>query len=264
MNEVNKTLYIPLYGKALVSQIGIINKDEMAQKIWSTSGLKMHGKAKSKWLAYNMAMRSRVFDDYVKDNIDDDTLVLHLGCGLDSRCFRINKKAKWLDVDFEDVINERKKFYQENAEYKMLSFDITETNKLLELPNAKKALVVMEGVSMYFDNNKLLNILNTLSTKYAQVQIILDTYTSFAAKISKYKNPANELGVNNFYGIDDIAELIKDSDYKLIKELSFTPRYLVDELNGFEHFFFKLMFVNKLYGKFYKLQVLKKVKSKDN
>ena len=146
----------------------------------------------------------------------------------------------------------------------MLSFDITETNKLLELPNAKKALVVMEGVSMYFDNNKLLNILNTLSTKYAQVQIILDTYTSFAAKISKYKNPANELGVNNFYGIDDIAELIKDSDYKLIKELSFTPRYLVDELKGFEHFFFKLMFVNKLYGKFYKLQVLKKVKSKDN
>lgn len=111
---------------------------------------------------------------------------------------------------------------------------------------------------MYFDNNKLLNILNTLSIKYAEVQIILDTYTNFAAKISKYKNPANELGVNTFYGIDDIAELIKDSDYKLIKDLSFTPRYLVDELKGFEHFFFKLMFVNKLYGKFYKLQVLKK------
>ena len=94
MNEVNKTLYIPLYGKALVSQIGIINKDEMAQKIWSTSGLKMHGKAKSKWLAYNMAMRSRVFDDYVKDNIDDDTLVLHLGCGLDSRyCCGIRRRS---------------------------------------------------------------------------------------------------------------------------------------------------------------------------
>ena len=110
MNEVNKTLYIPLYGKALVSKKGIIIKDEMAQKIWSASSFKMHGKAKSKWLAYNMAMRSRVFDDFVKANVDLDTLVLHLGCGLDSRYFRLNNKdIKWLDIDFEDVIKERKK-----------------------------------------------------------------------------------------------------------------------------------------------------------
>lgn len=34
MNSVNKTLYIPLYGKALVSRQGIILEDKTAERIW--------------------------------------------------------------------------------------------------------------------------------------------------------------------------------------------------------------------------------------
>ena len=58
MNEVNKTLFIPLYGKSQVSKKGIILHDPTAEKIWEEEGFPMHGKSKSKWLAYNMAMRA--------------------------------------------------------------------------------------------------------------------------------------------------------------------------------------------------------------
>ena len=34
MNEVNKTLFIPLYGKSQISKQGIILDDPMAEKIW--------------------------------------------------------------------------------------------------------------------------------------------------------------------------------------------------------------------------------------
>lgn len=34
MNDVNKTLFIPLYGKALVSKQNIILNDTTAEKIW--------------------------------------------------------------------------------------------------------------------------------------------------------------------------------------------------------------------------------------
>lgn len=34
MNEVNKTLYIPLYGKSKVSKQGIILNDPFAEEIW--------------------------------------------------------------------------------------------------------------------------------------------------------------------------------------------------------------------------------------
>ena len=38
MNNGNKTLYIPLYAKALVSKKGLFIKDERAEKIWDTEG----------------------------------------------------------------------------------------------------------------------------------------------------------------------------------------------------------------------------------
>ena len=39
MNNINQTLYIPLYGKAYVSQKGIILNDKQAEKIWVLDGL---------------------------------------------------------------------------------------------------------------------------------------------------------------------------------------------------------------------------------
>ena len=64
MNEVNKTLFIPLYGKSKVSKQNIILHDPDAERIWEAEKFPINGKSKSKWLAYNMAMRARVFDDW--------------------------------------------------------------------------------------------------------------------------------------------------------------------------------------------------------
>lgn len=91
MNEVSKTLFIPLYGKSQVSKQGIILNDPMAEKIWKAESFPIHGKSKSKWLTYNMAMRARVFDDWTEEMLrqNKDALVLHIGCGLDSRFLRI-------------------------------------------------------------------------------------------------------------------------------------------------------------------------------
>ena len=52
MDNVNKTLFIPLYGKALVSKKGIILSDRKAEEIWSEEGFPLKGKSRSKWLAY--------------------------------------------------------------------------------------------------------------------------------------------------------------------------------------------------------------------
>ena len=91
MNEVNKTLYIPLYGKSKVSQQGIILNDPSAERIWKEEAFPIRGKSRSKWLAYNMAMRARVFDDWTDSMLQRsrDALVLHIGCGLDSRHMRV-------------------------------------------------------------------------------------------------------------------------------------------------------------------------------
>lgn len=123
MNGVNRTLYIPLYGKAYVSRRGLFLKDEMAETIWQAEGFPLKGKAKSKWLAYCMGMRSAVFDRWIRQNMTEypGAVVLHLGCGMDSRACRVNPAGHlWFDVDFPEVIEERKKYFREEAGYRMI------------------------------------------------------------------------------------------------------------------------------------------------
>ena len=115
MNGVNKTLYIPLYGKAYVSKKGLFLADKKAEEIWAAESFALKGKSKSKWLAYYMGIRSAVFDNWLRQQMDDreDAVVLHSGCGMDSRVLRVgDNKHKWYDVDFTEVICERKHYYE--------------------------------------------------------------------------------------------------------------------------------------------------------
>lgn len=256
MNEVNKTLFIPLYGKAYVSKHNIILNDPDAERIWSAEGFSLRGKAKSKWLAYNMAMRARVFDDWTDLQLDanEHALVIHIGCGLDSRCNRIKKNYDlWLDCDLPEVIEVRRKYYNDTNNYRMLSLDAADSEQLQALPDGKTAIIVLEGLSMYLSMEQLRQMFKILEEKYDRLHILMDIYTEFGAKASKYKNPVNEVGVTTLYGFDNVEELLQGMKIVFQKEHSFTPKYLVDELTGFERKFFNILFTGSFYGKLYRL-----------
>lgn len=256
MNEVNKTLFIPLYGKAQVSRQTIILNDPMAEKIWDSEAFPIRGKSKSKWLAYNMAMRARVFDDWTSLMLrqNKDALVLHIGCGLDSRCQRVTVPYEaWIDCDFPAVIEIRKRYYAETARYRMMALDASNPEQVETLPNHDKAIVVLEGISMYLSRDQLHDLLQVLQAKYQKLHILMDVYTEFGAKASKYKNPVNDVGVTQLYGIDDIGAILSGLGLHLIKEHSLTPAVLVNQLNPFDRAFFNLMFTGPLYRKIYRL-----------
>ena len=107
MDNVNKTLYIPLYGKSYVSKRGIILQDRKAEEIWAAESFPLKGKSASKWLSFYMGMRAAAFDRWVKAQMVamPEAVVLHLGCGMDSRNLRVgDESTMWYDIDFEDVI----------------------------------------------------------------------------------------------------------------------------------------------------------------
>jgi O-methyltransferase involved in polyketide biosynthesis len=126
VNGVNKTLYIPLYGKSYVSKKGLFLNDKKAEEIWEAEGFALKGKAKSKWLAYYMGVRAAVFDAWVKRETANaqETVVIHVGCGMDSRVLRVKEQAAaWFDMDFAEVIEERKRYFTEGSGYTMLAGD---------------------------------------------------------------------------------------------------------------------------------------------
>lgn len=255
MDNVNKTLYIPLYGKAYVSRKGIILNDKKAEEIWSAEGFLLKGKSKSKWLAYYMGMRSAVFDEWLSEQMkkDREAVVLHIGCGMDSRVLRVGTKGhQWYDIDFPSVISERKKYYAENDSYHMIEADVREKNWLATIPNANHAIVVMEGVSMYFQPKELKLVLEQISSNFETVNLLMDSYTVFAAKASKYKNPINDVGVIMVYGMDE-PRLLENGKLTFCEEHEMTPDALINELEGLERVIFKKLYSGGIAKKMYRM-----------
>lgn len=259
MNEVNKTLFIPLYGKSTVSKQHIILNDPDAERIWEAERFPIRGKSKSKWLAYNMAMRARVFDDWTDRMLrkHKDALVLHIGCGLDSRCRRVREPYRlWIDCDLPDVIAIRKDYFGESGNYRMQALDASDPAQIAALPESDTAIVVLEGLSMYLSKAQLRGFLVALRKKYRVLCVLMDIYTEFGAKASKYKNPVNDVGVTKLYGIDDMEGVIGGLGLRVVREHSFTPPVLVNELKPMDRAFFRLMFTGRLYRKIYRLMEL--------
>ncbi len=260
MNSVNKTLYIPLYGKSYVSKKGLFLDDKKAEEIWETEGFSLKGKSKSKWLAYYMGVRSAVFDEWLKQQMADvpDAVVVHIGCGMDSRVIRVETEShKWYDVDFSEVIKERKRYYTESDNYKMVAGDARDCKWLTTIKENKSAIVVMEGVSMYLTIEEMRNLTDSLCAYFEQVVLLVDCYTSFAAKISKHRNPINDVGVTEVYGIDD-PQAYQSEKLVYVKEHTMIPQKYIDKLKGFERLVFAKLYAGSFSKKLYRLFEYKK------
>lgn len=256
MDSVNKTLYIPLYAKAFVSKAGIILQDSKAEAIWEKECFALSGKSKSKWLAYYMGMRAAVFDNWLAAKLHDneDAMVLHIGCGMDSRVERIGTGGHlWYDIDFPEVIAERKVYFLETEDYHMLQADVRQQAWLENLPNNRTAIVVLEGVSMYMQIVELQKLLHALTKHFESVKLLMDCYTTFAARASKYKNPINDVGVTQVVGGDDPHLFEEDTGMEYIREHSMTPQDMIHELGRVEQIIFRTLFGGKLSKRMYRL-----------
>lgn len=255
MNSVNKTLYIPLYGKSFVSKKGLFLDDRKAEEIWEAEGFSLKGKSKSKWLAYYMGVRSAVFDEWLKQQMADavNAVVIHIGCGMDSRIIRVGaENHKWYDVDFSEVIEERKRYYTESDNYKMIAGDVRETEWLSNIKENQYAIVLMEGVSMYLTVDEMRNLAESMCAHFENLTLLADSYTSFAAKMSKHRNPINDVGVTEVYGIDN-PQAYQSEELAFVKEHTMIPPKYTDELKGFEKFVFANLYAGGFSKRLYRL-----------
>lgn len=261
MNKVSKTAYIPLYGKAYVSRKGLFLTDRKSEEIWAKEGFPLHGKSRSKWLAYYMGIRSAVFDSWLREKLAamKDAIVIHIGCGMDGRVERIGACDQlWYDVDFPELIRERQRYYHETPLYRMVGADVRDGTWLVEIPSGKSAIIVMEGLSMYLSLEELKALMESLGSHFKKLAILMDCYTVFAARISKYKNPINDVGVTEVHGVDK-PEALSGSNILFLREHEMTPPYLIDQLKGIEGLVFRKLYAGSFSKKLYRLYEYEKV-----
>jgi O-methyltransferase involved in polyketide biosynthesis len=99
--------------------------------------------------------RAKLIDDAARAFLarHDEAVVLHLGCGLDSRVLRLDPGpgVRWFDVDQEPVIELRRRFYDERENVEMIAASVTDPTWWSQVPDDRPRLVLAEGLLMYLD-----------------------------------------------------------------------------------------------------------------
>ena len=110
----------------------------------------------------------------------------------------------------------------------------------------------MEGVSMYLTTDQMQSLAACLSAHFEEVALLVDAYSTLAAKMSKYKNPVREVGVTEVYGIDDPVAY-QGGDFAFLREHEMTPKVYIDQLQGMEKRVFEKLYAGNFSKKLYRL-----------
>lgn len=137
---------------------------------------------------FMVALRSAQFDALMTDYLSrhPDAVVLHLGCGLHSRAFRMAPRgAPWFDVDLPNVTALRRQLYSESDTYRMVGSSVTEPGWIDELPTGGPVLIVAEGLLMYVTPAEVTELLRRVVDRFDTGELLADLLSTWAPRLSK-------------------------------------------------------------------------------
>jgi O-methyltransferase involved in polyketide biosynthesis len=175
-----------------------------------------------------IATRAATFDQLTNRYLADhpDATVLHVGCGMDSRVFRVDPPAsvQWFDVDYPDVIDLRRQLFPERGAYHLIAARLEDLRWLDEVPRDRPGLLIAEGVLHYLSETEVKALLNAVVAHFSGGQIIFDICNSMIVK--RAGSNVGGTGAAYKWGLDDPQDIKQlEPKLELIKE--FRPSELV-------------------------------------
>ena len=155
---------------------------------------------------YLVALRAKQLDDWCADFLarHPEAVVVHLGCGLDGRAFRLAPPPSvlWFDIDQPAVVELRRRLYDDTDQYRMIGSSVTDPQWLEQIPTGRPTLVVAEGLLMYLHETEVRQLLARLTDRFDSGEMLFDTLPPIAPRMSRVFTK----GITK-WGIRDIRQL---------------------------------------------------------
>jgi O-methyltransferase involved in polyketide biosynthesis len=117
-------------------------------------------------------------------------VVLHLGCGLDSRFFRLQPGpgVEWYDVDYPEVSALRSQLYPAAEHYHVVAASVTDPGWLADISADRPTLMIGEGLTMYLTEQDGIALLRRVVGHFGSGELQFDAFNSLGIK-SQVLNP---------------------------------------------------------------------------
>lgn len=234
LSPEQETLLIPLYAKAQPENPLFFDpraRDILTQVDYDFTRLRVPYKT-----VVLVCQRAKKLDAATRSFLVDhpDGVVLHLGCGLDSRYWRVdNDQVEWYDLDMSPVIELRQRFYATHDRYHLIGSSVTDLdwmNKIVAV--GRPVLVVAEGLLMYLDEANVKRLVLQLRKTFPSCRLIADVFSRLTARSATRHPSLRKTGVSIGWGIDDPTEVEKWAQgIRLLEEWYFTQDPDLDRLN---------------------------------
>jgi methyltransferase (TIGR00027 family) len=173
-----------------------------------------------------IATRAATFDLLTSCYLADhpDATVLHVGCGMDSRVYRLDPPATvdWFDVDYPDVIDLRHQLFPERdaastGRYHLIGAPLSDLRWLDDVPQGRPALLIAEGTLMYLSEAEVKALLNAVAGRFPGGQMIFDVVHPVILK--QVGSNVGGTGATYKWSLDDPQDIKRlEPKLELVKE----------------------------------------------
>ncbi|MCV7318107.1 class I SAM-dependent methyltransferase [Mycolicibacterium confluentis] len=162
--------------------------------------------------APGVAARSKHFDTWTRQflAVHDRATVLHLGCGLDSRVFRIDPGAgvEWFDVDHPDVIALRERVHPQRDHVRTIGTSVTDLAWLDRIPTEAPTLVLAEGLTMYLTRTDGVALLRGVVNRFDSGEVQFDAFNPLGIRLQWTNAVVRRSGSTLHWGISGQEEIL--------------------------------------------------------
>ncbi|CAJ1498948.1 class I SAM-dependent methyltransferase [[Mycobacterium] kokjensenii] len=211
------TMLTTLYLKALDADfdspvLGDRYAREAVERIdFDWDGLKAHGR----W-APLVTVRTAQYDIWARQFLaaNPEATVIHLGCGLDARVFRIDPdpRVAWYDIDQPPVIALREKVYPTRPGYRLMATSATDPSWLNEIPADRPVLLLAEGISMYLTEADGVALLQSVVDRFPSGELQIDFYNWFGIRTQKTHRLQRQSGATLHWAVNGPADVLGKVD----------------------------------------------------
>jgi O-methyltransferase involved in polyketide biosynthesis len=160
----------------------------------------------------SVTTRSAHFDNWTRQflAVNPEAVVLHLGCGLDARFFRLDPGpgVEWYDVDYPDVADLRRQLYPTRDHYHVIAASVTDPSWFTEIPRDRPTLMIGEGLTMYLTQEDGVALLRRVVEHAPSGELQFDAFNRLGIKSQWMNAVVRRSGATLYWGIDGPDDII--------------------------------------------------------